>query len=517
MARSIRTLAAAVILAAIGAAGCTVNKADKAPDLSGPSETGTSLALSVTPDVIFQDGASQSLVTITAFGPSGQPLRNVSLRAEIVVGGASTDFGSLSARNLVTDTNGRSTVTYTAPAPPVFNVDAGTVVQISVTPLGSDFSNANPRMVSIRLVPPGIIGPPVSPLKPDFVAPSATIGNSAVFQATVVDATGADATADVVSYLWNFGDGSTATGRTANHTFDDPGSFGVSLTITDTLGRSNRTTRTVTVGQGQVPTASFLASPTAPNVGQTVNFNASGSSAEPGHQIADYSWNFGDGSTGSGQLTTHAYSQAGSYTVTLKVTDDVGRVSAVATQTIAAGTGGPTASFTTSPSSPITNQTINFNASQSRAVPGRTIVSYAWDFGDGTTGSGVQTTHAFTAVGTYVVTLTITDNAGQTAFANQSISVATDTPRASFVITPSAPTAPTGTNASVVFDGSASTAATGRTLVSFAWRDSLGRTSTGQVVSGFFGAPGTYSMTLTVTDNVGRTNTVTQVFTVSGT
>src|SRR5205814_825690 len=125
-------------------------------------------------------------------------------------------------------------------------------------------------------------------------------------------------------------------------------------------------------------------------VHQTVNFNASGSTAEVGHTITEYAWSFGDGSTGSGQFTTHSYESAGTYTVTLKVTDDVGRKSTLVSQSITVGQGGPTASFTFSPSSPLTGTPVNFDASASRASTGRTIVSYSWNFDDGSPlGSGV--------------------------------------------------------------------------------------------------------------------------------
>ena len=94
---------------------CTM-KSQEAPDFAGPSEFGKSITVTVTPDAIVQDGASQSVVTVTALGSNGQPLANIPLRAEIRVDGVPTDFGSLSARNLVTDANGRATLVYTAPA-----------------------------------------------------------------------------------------------------------------------------------------------------------------------------------------------------------------------------------------------------------------------------------------------------------------------------------------------------------------------------------------------------------------
>ena len=90
------------------AAGCTMKK-QEAPPLTGPSELGTSISVTVTPDILAQDGSSQSLVTITARDSNGLPLKNLSFRTEIQVAGVPLDFGSLSARNLVTDSNGRAT------------------------------------------------------------------------------------------------------------------------------------------------------------------------------------------------------------------------------------------------------------------------------------------------------------------------------------------------------------------------------------------------------------------------
>src|SRR5215218_7962460 len=112
--RHLKPVVLMVLAAALGAS-CTM-KENEAPGLTGPSEFGKSITLTITPDIITQDGASQSVVTITARGPNGQPLANVALRAEILVNGTATDFGSLSARNLVTSADGKATLIYTAPA-----------------------------------------------------------------------------------------------------------------------------------------------------------------------------------------------------------------------------------------------------------------------------------------------------------------------------------------------------------------------------------------------------------------
>ena len=427
MPRSLRTLTA-VLAAAVGLAGCTVHKQSDAPPLTGPSETGLSMTIAVSPDVLTQDGQSQSLVTVQTFGPNGQPQRSVALRAEIIVGGASTDFGNLSARNIVTDANGRASLTYTAPPPPVFSNDPGTVVHIQVTPVGTDFANANSKNATIRLVPPGVIGPPLSTLRPDFTVPGATQGNPAVFTATVVDSTGADATGQVTDFLWDFGDGGAGFGKSTSHTFNNPGTFAITLTIVDTLGRAAQTTHSITIGQGQIPTATFLFSPQSPIVDQVINFNASGSTAEPGHRITEYSWTFGDGELGSGPLITHSYNITGTYVVTLKVTDDAGRKSNLVSQTITVGTGNPTADFTFNPSAPRNGQNVTFDGSPSQAQGGRTIVSYSWAFGDGGSGTGQVVNHVFTLANpavaqTFNVLLTVTDNAGRTSSTTKAITV----------------------------------------------------------------------------------------------
>jgi PKD repeat protein len=82
-----------------------------------------------------------------------------------------------------------------------------------------------------------------------------------------------------------------------------------------------------------------------------------------------------------------------------------------------------TASFTISPVSPEVGQAVTFNAAASTPAPGRTIVSYAWDFGDQSVASGERPTHTYTRAGVYVVTLVVTDSQGQKATASQPATV----------------------------------------------------------------------------------------------
>ncbi|MFF2371801.1 PKD domain-containing protein [Agromyces sp. NPDC058110] len=163
----------------------------------------------------------------------------------------------------------------------------------------------------------------------------------------------------------------------------------------------------------------------------------------------------------------------------------------------------PTASFTASS----VDRTSSFDASASGDADG-TIASFAWDFGDGQTGSGANPTHEYAAPGSYLVTLTVTDDDGATGTASHSVVAvnANVPPVAGFTATVAAQT--------VTFDSSTSTDSDG-TIVDSAWDFGDGKTGTGANVSHLYGAAGTYDVTLTVTDNRGAVATKTAQVTVT--
>ncbi|WP_448624078.1 PKD domain-containing protein [Geodermatophilus sp. URMC 64] len=146
---------------------------------------------------------------------------------------------------------------------------------------------------------------------------------STVDELTVsVDGSGSTDTAPgtIAAYSWNWGDNTPAgNGATATHAYAAPGSYPVTLTVTDDGGATATTSRTVTVtGPANTPpTASFTATPTGLQV--AVDGSASTDAQGP---IASYSWNWGDGTAaGSGATATHSYAVSGTYTVTLTVRD----------------------------------------------------------------------------------------------------------------------------------------------------------------------------------------------------
>ena len=176
-------------------------------------------------------------------------------------------------------------------------------------------------------------------------------------------------------------------------------------------------TVTVIGGANQPPVASFTSS----TANLVASFNGSGSS-DPDGTISSYAWNFGDNTTGTGATPQHTYAAAGTYSVTLTVTDNAGATNAVTkpvTVTAAAGNQPPVAAFTSSS----LDLTVSVDGSGS-SDPDGTIASYTWAFGDGSSGTGVTSSHTYAAAGSYQVTLTVKDDKGATTALTKPVSVA---------------------------------------------------------------------------------------------
>lgn len=151
-----------------------------------------------------------------------------------------------------------------------------------------------------------------------------------------------DPDGSISSYTWAFGDGGTATGATASHTYAASGTYSISLTVRDNSGASSSTSRNVTVSSGgnQSPSASFTTS--VSGLSAAVNGSAS---SDPDGSISSYNWDFDDGGTATGATAQHTYAAAGTYTITLIVTDNDGATaSTTRTVTVNSTPGGALAS-----------------------------------------------------------------------------------------------------------------------------------------------------------------------------
>src|SRR5947209_6041014 len=233
--------------------GCVAHQVEP-PPLNGPSGFALSLSVTASPEAINQDGGSQSRITVTAIGAEGKPRTSLPVRVDMQVGGvARDDWGTLSARTLVTDSSGRATTTFTAPPSPVGGIvnscnglpgNCVSIVAIASDAQVGNFDALNSASTTIRLVPPGVILPPAYTPKAAFTfLPSSGIlvGNTVTFDASASCATDSTGTCSstagtIVSYAWNFADGSAGTGVTTTHAFSSFGTFVVTLTVTSDRG-----------------------------------------------------------------------------------------------------------------------------------------------------------------------------------------------------------------------------------------------------------------------------------------
>jgi PKD repeat protein len=153
-------------------------------------------------------------------------------------------------------------------------------------------------------------------------------------EAITFDGSGSFAPVAIKSYSWEWGDGTSSSSASPKieHTYASSEgakvkAFTVKLTVTDEYGNSASISHIVEI-EDRPPTAAFTAPPTLV-AGTPASFDASGSK-DPDGTIASYSWEFGDGTaTQTGETTSHSYTAAGEYTVTLRVTDDAGETTGV--------------------------------------------------------------------------------------------------------------------------------------------------------------------------------------------
>lgn len=324
------------------------------------------------------------------------------------------------------------------------------------------------------------------------VAQQSTNGMQLFVDGTEV-ASNAVSTADQYNGYWRLGGDTTWEGDPFwVGTLDEPAVYPAPLTASQVLQHY----QLATTGQpNELPVAQF----TAATTDLSVAFDASTSTDVEG-PIADYTWNFGDGQTGTGVSPTHVYDTAGTYTVTLTVKDGGSLTSSVSHDVIARNPNVvPTAAFT---------ETKDFlalavDASSSTDSDG-TISGYSWNFGDGANATGATATHTYTASGTYDVSLTVTDDRGGSATTTKSIVV-----EAANVAPSAVANVVRGADGmSVTADATGSTDSDG-TIAAYAWNFGDGATASTATATHTYTVAGTYTVTLTVTDDDGATRQAT--------
>ena len=302
----------------------------------------------------------------------------------------------------------------------------------------------------------------------------------------------------IVQWNWDFGDGTSSTEQEPTHSYEDPGSYLVKLVVTDSRGATGIATARIVIRieGNQPPIAAFNAFQTGLLVRfSDVSFDLDGT-------ITNWFWEFGDGNTSTTQNPVYRYSEEGTYTVRLSVSDNEGSEGVTeleldvtqvpqATGPIAAfgvATDGLTARFT------------------DLSVPDTSLVSRVWNFGDGATSMDQNPVHTFQDTGTYLVTLTITDNTNLSNTFNQEVRIIENNqgPLPAFTWVRDGLTV-SFEDLSTDADGS---------IESWFWNFDDGATDTSQNPVHEFPAPGDYRVVFIVTDDAGATGSTVAIISI---
>lgn len=308
----------------------------------------------------------------------------------------------------------------------------------------------------------------------------------------------------IVSYRWEFGDGTEATGPAVVHTYSEPGEYTITLILTDSKGGQTRLTHDVQVALTTPPIADFslVLKPDeeVARAGDLLTFQDESSDVDS--EIVSWEWHFGDGNVAVGQRVTHSYTDYGEYVIGLRVTDAQGKVG-IQSRSLSIASRLPVVVFTFSPKQPNQFETVSFDASESFDPDGE-IVSYQWDFdGDGvidTETSEPIAVHEFDSGGRFTPRLYAVDDLSQRAMRDRTVDV-NAVPVAQFQISSFEPLElelVTLTDLSHDSDG---------TIVQWSWDFGDGTISDKVSPNHVYQQNGAMEIILTVTDELGATGT----------
>ncbi|PSP91008.1 hypothetical protein BRC87_04420, partial [Halobacteriales archaeon QS_4_66_20] len=316
---------------------------------------------------------------------------------------------------------------------------------------------------------------------------------------------------------WDFGDGTTrSAGDRVTHSFDEPGTYEVTVEVSDTAGNNDTATRTVEIHEPDedAPTARAAVEPQPVEAGAPFTLKANDSDDERG--IASYAWDLnGDGSGDvGGEQATHSFGSAGTYNVTLTVADGGGNTNTTTVPVEVAPAEAPDIESVSIPERVTAGQ--QFELAADATDEGR-IAEYQWIAGGEVVATGQRATHTISSERTdqfgYQIQLRVVDAAGQAnATAPQTITVYPEDntpPNASL----SASTDDTRVDETVTFDASNSTDEPHRAIDTYHWNfdgdNETDRSTDEPVVEHSYDSQGTYNATVTVEDSSGNVDEAT--------
>jgi len=305
----------------------------------------------------------------------------------------------------------------------------------------------------------------------------------------------------LLRYLWEFGDGTSSTIVNPNKTYEQPGTYPVTLTVRDESGSplgidSDRIA--ALVREGPIADAGV---DMVVRTNQNVRFDGSGSTDADG-AVNAFNWTFGDGESGSGETPVHAFEEPGTYVVTLTITGDAqGQCSPIDSDQMTIVVEAAPVLAVIADDIMAAGMQNSFEATLEG--PDSEGATLAWTFSDGTSFEGASVTHAFAEPGEYIVsvaaTLTGAAASGGTLTTERRIIVNAQ-PSAAFE-------GPEKVAAGDVisFDASASADPDGA-LTAYMWDFGDGNTGTGLTATHIYIEDGSYAVSLTVTDEAGVEN-----------
>ncbi|MBF0522956.1 MAG: PKD domain-containing protein [Candidatus Omnitrophica bacterium] len=217
-----------------------------------------------------------------------------------------------------------------------------------------------------------------------------------------------------ISYFWDFGDGQTSTEAIADHTYEKPGDYAVTLTITDNTGQACSSAVSTNTVRANIPPHATFSGPDMICINQPASFDAS-ASYDILRQKLDYKWDFGDGTKDQGdKVVTKTYTKGGKYKIALTIDDNMETVCSAKTVEKTILVNEPPIADAGEKEilkcvSDEKDLVVNFDGSNSRDVNNDEL-SYTWYFGDGNKSDGVKTSYKYPDVGNYDAKLVVKDN-----------------------------------------------------------------------------------------------------------
>jgi len=290
---------------------------------------------------------------------------------------------------------------------PVHTFTNGESYDVALTVTRGDDTDRSVQVINVN-------GVPIT----DFTADKTAVGTGETIQFT--DLTKNSPT----SWDWNFGDGTESSIQNPQKAYTVKGIYTVTLTCKNANGKDSET-KLKYINVGLAPKADFIIS--VPVYQNTPSRNTVRFIDKSLNTPTSWLWDFGDGTTSTVENPVHIYTADGLYTVSLTAKNSFGEDTKVIAGLIRVG-GGPNVDFTADRTLTSVDRFIRFTDLSTNEP-----TSWVWDFGDGTTGTGQTPDHAYHAIGTYDVTLTVSNQYTMSSLTKKHYITVVNMPRANFV------------------------------------------------------------------------------------